>query len=627
MKKFTFSALLLLLLLFLVKPAFANTLYFNSLTTPTINWLGEDSQQPTSEDCTFNSFGMNCYNVPDNFQMYQTSLNNLVCVSGDVTVGGNGWVTLVLASDVLVQYDRAEIAINPYSGDLQFFYRSLENPQSNPGVTPEVSIDLSQGHNLALCNVGNAIKLYVDDSLRYTFVPIAPQHYSYVGVFSPSGSTRIKNFGATDIDGEVANGPVLSIASGNISAGGAFSSSGSFIDTNITATSYTATVDYGDGSGVQNLDLNPDSTFSLNHVYNTNGTFTVVVSITDNYGVTGAGTTTVVVSVPTPSLVQAINTGGDTQGSYVADTDFSGGTPYSSSNTVDISGVNNPAPQAVYQSVSYGNAFSYTIPNLTANSAYTVRLHFNELYWGTSLSGNSGGVGSRVFNVSINGTNVLNNFDIAATAGGSNKAVIEQFPTTADSSGNVTISFSTVTDNAMVNGIDLYSGTLPSLTPTPTPTPVSSVALNPGGDTAGSFLSDRDYSGGTLYTSTASVDTSNVTSPAPQAVYQSVRYGNFTYTIPNLYPSTTYNVKLHFNELYWGTSLSGNSGGAGSRVFNASINGQQVLTNYDIFHDAGGANRGVVKAFTTTSDSNGRITIQFSTVVDNAMVNGIEVSQ
>jgi hypothetical protein len=79
--------------------------------------------------------------------------------------------------------------------------------------------------------------------------------------------------------------------------------------------------------------------------------------------------------------------------------------------------------------------------------------------------------------------------------------------------------------------------------------------------------------------------------------------------------------------LGWGTSLAGGNGGVGSRVFNASINGTQVLNNYDIFQDAGGANIAVVKQFTTTSDANGKITIQFSNVTDNAMVNGIEVSQ
>jgi hypothetical protein len=360
-------------------------------------------------------------------------------------------------------------------------------------------------------------------------------------------------------------------------------------------------------------------------------TYTETLSVPNGYTATTTNPTTVPVAANTTqnfgivqnnALVTAINTGGDTQSNYVADTDYTGGTTYTSSHTVDTSSVNNPAPQAVYQSVRYGN-FTYTIPNLTPNNNYTLRLHFNELYWGTD---GSDATGKRVFNVSINGTQVLTNFDIYQTAGGANTAIVQQFPTTADANGNITIQFSTVVDNAMVNGIELYNGTLPSPTPSPTPTPVSSLSINAGGNTASSFVSDTDFSGGTPYTSTATVDTSSITNPAGQSVYQTVRYGNFTYTIPHLFPNTNYTVRLHFNELYWGTDLAGGTGGIGSRVFNTSINGQQVLSNYDIFQDAGGANKAVIKQFTTTSDANGKISIVFTTVTDNAMVSGIEVS-
>ncbi|HWY79677.1 MAG TPA: malectin domain-containing carbohydrate-binding protein [Candidatus Sulfotelmatobacter sp.] len=318
------------------------------------------------------------------------------------------------------------------------------------------------------------------------------------------------------------------------------------------------------------------------------------------------------------SLATAINAGGSNTGNFVADTDYSDGTTYTSSATVDTSSVSNPAPQAVYQSVRYGN-FTYTIPNLTANGTYTVRLHFNELYWNAA--------GQRIFNVAINGTQVLNNFDIYQTAGGQNKAIVEQFPATTDSNGNISINFTTVTDNAMVNGIEVYNGTLQSPTPTLTPTPATTAFINAGGSASGNFIADADYTGGTTYSSTASVDTSGVTSPAPQAVYQNVRYGNFTYTVPNLTPSTNYLVRLHFNELYWGTPLTGNSGGVGSRVFNVAINGTQVLNNFDIYQTVGGANKAVVEEFTEPTDSQGRMTIQFSTVTDNAMVNGIELIQ
>src|SRR5262249_14557020 len=79
-------------------------------------------------------------------------------------------------------------------------------------------------------------------------------------------------------------------------------------------------------------------------------------------------------------------------------------------------------------------------------ASYTVRLHFAEIYWGSA--------GQRLFNVAINGTPVLSNFDILATAGGKDKALVESFTATADSQGKGTIQVTTVKDNALVNGIE-----------------------------------------------------------------------------------------------------------------------------------------------------------------------------
>lgn len=57
------------------------------------------------------------------------------------------------------------------------------------------------------------------------------------------------------------------------------------------SSSWTATVDYGDGSGPQNFDVNS----GLGHTYTTAGSYTVTVAITDNQGQTGTRTTTVLV--------------------------------------------------------------------------------------------------------------------------------------------------------------------------------------------------------------------------------------------------------------------------------------------------------------------------------------------
>ncbi len=177
----------------------------------------------------------------------------------------------------------------------------------------------------------------------------------------------------------------------------------------------------------------------------------------------------------------------------------------------------------------------------------------------------------------------------------------------------------------MVSGLSLYNGTLPTESPNPIPQPTTSAMIDAGGVGSGSFTADTDYLGGSTYTTSSAIDTSNITSnPAPQEVYQSDRYGNFTYTIPNLTPNTSYNVQLDFAEPYWG--INGN-GGVGSREFDVDMNGAQVLNDFDVYATAGGANKAVSEDFTTTSDDNGNIAIQFQSVIDNAMVSGIEVEQ
>ena len=72
-----------------------------------------------------------------------------------------------------------------------------------------------------------------------------------------------------------------------------FAQAGSFADPG--AESWTGTVDYGDGSGVQPLALYPDGGFALSHGYGNSGTFIVRVTVADGDG--GVGSDTVVVTV------------------------------------------------------------------------------------------------------------------------------------------------------------------------------------------------------------------------------------------------------------------------------------------------------------------------------------------
>jgi glucan endo-1,3-alpha-glucosidase len=150
--------------------------------------------------------------------------------------------------------------------------------------------------------------------------------------------------------------------------------------------------------------------------------------------------------------VLQIDAGGGPVAPFIADAGFNTGNEFSSSANIDVTGVNAPAPQGVYQTVRWAPSFYYSLLNLTPGAAYVVRLHFAELSFT--------GPGQRVFNVAINGTNVLSNFDVFAAAGAQNKAVVKEFPIVGSSNGSLSIAFSQAgVDNPEIAGIEIYSGT------------------------------------------------------------------------------------------------------------------------------------------------------------------------
>jgi beta-glucosidase len=399
------------------------------------------------------------------------------------------------------------------------------------------------------------------------------------------------------------------------------------------------------------------------------------------------------------SILQ-INAGGPAVAPFQADQGFTASNTIRHANAINTTKVSNPAPAAVYQTGRIGN-FTYTLGGFVPGANATVRLHFAETYWTAS--------GQRTFNLSINGTQLLSNFDIFSAAGGQNIANIQQFTAPANSSGQYVIQFTTVINNSLVNGIEIvpsssctvptvpaaltasasstsqismswtastsscsgitytiFRSTTPGFTPsssnqiasglsatsysdtglTPATTyyylveavgsrgssaasnqagattqsivVTSQIAINAGGLGTGSFLADQDYLGGTTISHANTINTTRANNPAPAAVYQTGRIGNFTYTVGGFKPATNYIVRLHFCETYWT--------GPGFRIFDVNINGTTVLQNFDIFAAAGGQNVANIQQSIHPANSNGQLIIQFTTLVDKSLINGIEIT-
>jgi hypothetical protein len=367
---------------------------------------------------------------------------------------------------------------------------------------------------------------------------------------------------------------------------------------------------------------------------------------------------------------------------WSADTGFTGGATYTTAAT--ITDTANPSQAPLYKSVRYGNfTYQFTVPNGT----YTVNLKFAEVFWTNAgqrvfdvlLNGQTvlsrfdivaaAGAGftavdksftvgpvtqitiqfvTNVDNAAVNAIEILSGsapvgVSVAPSTVTLTASQTQPFTATVTNSANTAVTWAlspaTGAGTLSING-NTATYTAPStITATqtvtvkatsvadPTKSASASITLSPTGFTPirvnvgdGAFTdtatgnvwsADTGFTGGAQYATTATI--TDAANPSQAPLYQTARYGNFTYQFT--VPTGSYTVILKFAETYWSS--------AGSRKFNVAINGTTVLTSFDIVAAAGGPLIAIDKSFTVGPTST--ITIQFTTVVDNALVNAIQI--
>ena len=124
------------------------------------------------------------------------------------------------------------------------------------------------------------------------------------GVFRPGGT--LNDLGAVERSPADNVAPVVNAGpNGELDEGATFASAGSFSDPDSTA--WTASVDYGDGSGEQPLAIESNNAFELEHTYVDDGIYTVTVTVSDDSSGQGTATATVTVNaVNTPPVLSPI---------------------------------------------------------------------------------------------------------------------------------------------------------------------------------------------------------------------------------------------------------------------------------------------------------------------------------
>lgn len=119
--------------------------------------------------------------------------------------------------------------------------------------------------------------------------------------------------------------------------------------------------------------------------------------------------------------------------------------------------IGNTIYDSYYTSECFYNANSDHVisdPDIMSGTSYTLYLHFAEIFFGSGNPNSAGGDGSRVFHVEVEGTRILDNFDVHAFVGASNAAVF-RYDFTASTNGSVTVSFIPVVENAKVSAIEI----------------------------------------------------------------------------------------------------------------------------------------------------------------------------
>lgn len=282
------------------------------------------------------------------------------------------------------------------------------------------------------------------------------------------------------------------------------------------------------------------------------------------------------------SVLYRINTGGSTIAAVDAGPDWSADnsdpSPYRNNGsnfagygligTVNAS-VPSSTPPDIFSSERWdpsdATEAQWTFP-VTSGKHIAVKLYFANRYSGTS------GVGQRVFDVTLDGTLVLNHYDIVADAG-DQTGTMKEFDITSD--GTVNIDFGHVTENPLVNGIEI-------------------VDLDAVGGQSPDAITDRTYDGTNTVGATATVSDPSATTWSNTRgafwVGGTLFYG---WSDGKLYERTfngttwgTPSLVDPYHDAYWDTIGTG----SGSSVYAGVTTNfySQITTVTGMFYDGGG---------------------------------------
>jgi Malectin domain len=257
-------------------------------------------------------------------------------------------------------------------------------------------------------------------------------------------------------------------------------------------------------------------------------------------------------------------------------------------------------------------SFHYDIP--LKPGVYELRLHFAETVYGDDNAA-GGGETSRVFSVQMNGKEALRYLDVVAD-GGASTADVKVFKDVSPAEdGKLHLQFDPISNQPILSAIEIAPG-LPGHMRA-----VRMVAQDHAyTDKNGRYWEpDRYVRGGLL-----AIRHDGVSGTPDPDLYRGERFGNITYAVP--VSNGRYRITLHFAETWFGPGKAGGGPGPGSRIFDIFCNGEVVRRNFDIFKEAGGADRAITLAIPdVTPNHQGKLVVSLVPANNYACVNAIEV--
>ncbi|MGB3776608.1 MAG: malectin domain-containing carbohydrate-binding protein, partial [Leeuwenhoekiella sp.] len=303
---------------------------------------------------------------------------------------------------------------------------------------------------------------------------------------------------------------------------------------------------------------------------------------------------------------------------YESDMNFTGST--SAYTNPDIKDIKNTTQDELYKSersasVDFGK-FGYAIP--VEDGDYRVELHFAEIYWGAPGGGN-GDVGKRKFSVAVENKKVLENYDMIADLG-LMTATVKKYQTTV-SDGTLNIDFTASKDRPKIAAIEVFKENEATEEELPL-----IASFNSGGQDItldGTLFKEDAYFRGNSKANTTTlteiadtdIDALYLTERSTQSDKQS-----FSYDFP--VTNGTYQVKLHFAEIYFGAPQSG-PGGAGRRLIEVEMEDESRIEDLDIIKEVG-TGTALIKTF-EVQVSDGELNINLGASVNRPQLCGIQL--